>query len=275
MPALRRSYKQYTNRDRNARYSPPPGDWLNLERYEDFYAEYGYEEIDLPVEDRQHPMPFFIPHLAVLSVSFLFFLVLLGLTPIQLVVPSFALPTPNLVPAREGEPIASLNSLAPFFSPSVQYWSEKILAWSAAWELDPNLVATVMQIESCGDPRAQSWAGAMGLFQVMPYHFQPGEDGFDPQTNASRGLSYLKQAYQSAGGDIRLTLAGYNGGITGAKRPAEQWSAETQRYTYWGVGIYTDALEGLLNSQILEEWLAMGGASLCAQAKHRLGIAIP
>jgi soluble lytic murein transglycosylase-like protein len=64
-----------------------------------------------------------------------------------------------------------------------------------------------MQIESCGDPRARSRAGAMGLFQVMPYHFAGGDDPYNPDTNAVRGLAYLKRSLDTANGDPRLALA--------------------------------------------------------------------
>ncbi|MBU1660920.1 MAG: lytic transglycosylase domain-containing protein [Chloroflexi bacterium] len=162
--------------------------------------------------------------------------------------------------------------IAPFFSPGVQYWYEKIATWSQKWGLDPNLVATVMQIESCGDPDALSGAGAMGLFQVMPYHFAAGEDPYKSGTNAMRGLSYLKNALEARGGDVRLGLAGYNTGISGAKGPESAWPGETVRYVYWGVGIYSEAQKGETQSDRLDEWLAYGGASLCSQAAKNLGI---
>ena len=38
----------------------------------------------------------------------------------------------------------------------------------------------------------------MGLFQVMPYHFQEGEDPFSPDINAKRGLIYLRTAQEAA-----------------------------------------------------------------------------
>jgi soluble lytic murein transglycosylase-like protein len=129
-----------------------------------------------------------------------------------------------------------------------------------------------MQIESCGDPFAQSSAGAMGLFQVMPYHFDPGEDPYNPKTNALRGLDYLSRALAARDGVVRYGLAGYNGGITGAKRAEYSWPAETQRYVYWGTGIYDAAVEDLKISDRLDEWMARGGSSLCQQAAERLGI---
>ncbi len=158
-----------------------------------------------------------------------------------------------------GGPIASL------FTPEVQTWSAEIQAWSEKYQLDPNLVATVMQIESCGYDRAVSPSGAKGLFQVMPYHFQEGENPFEPGINASRGLHYLRQALE-AGGNVRLALAGYNGGIQGAQNPQELWPEETSRYVYWGLQIYRDAKSGKEHSPRLEEWLSSGGAYLCQQA---------
>jgi soluble lytic murein transglycosylase-like protein len=175
---------------------------------------------------------------------------------------------------EQGAPVSigntqSSKQIAALFTPEVQRWEAEIVEWSHEWGLDPNLVATVMQIESCGDPRAVSGAGAMGLFQVMPLHFQGGEDPYKPGTNAYRGLSYLRNALDARGGDIKLAFAGYNGGITGAKRPESAWPAETIRYVYWGTGIYSDAKGGRSQSERLNEWLGRGGASLCVQAAGR------
>ena len=158
------------------------------------------------------------------------------------------------------------------FRPEVQYWSGAIQVWAAAAGLDPNLVATVMQIESCGDPVARSRAGAMGLFQVMPFHFAVGEDPYDPDTNALRGLAYLKRSLDAANGDPRLALAGYNGGIGVISRPEFNWPGETQRYAYWGSGIYAEASNGSSVSLRLQEWYTTSGAGLCRQAHSRLGI---
>jgi soluble lytic murein transglycosylase-like protein len=162
------------------------------------------------------------------------------------------------------------GELAAFFAPQVLRWEPQIIDWATAHDLDPNLVATVMQIESCGDPFAVSSAGAQGLFQVMPYHFAAGEDAFVAETNAQRGLDYLQRALAHFNGDASLALAGYNGGINGASRPSSQWAQETRDYQYWGENIYADANAGRESSPVLQEWLAAGGASLCAQAEQRL-----
>jgi soluble lytic murein transglycosylase-like protein len=129
-----------------------------------------------------------------------------------------------------------------------------------------------MQIESCGDPRATSRSGAMGLFQVMPFHFQLGDNPYDPETNALRGLNYLARSLGAAGGNPRLALAGYNGGTGVIARAESAWPAETQRYVYYGAPIYEDARSGATDSAALTDWYQKYGVSLCRQAAQRLGI---
>ena len=163
--------------------------------------------------------------------------------------------------------------LSPVFTPEIQYWQDKIIEWSVEYWLPPNLIATIMQIESCGDPTALSGVGASGLFQVMPDHFAEGEDLLDPDTNAKRGLTYFADGLSQADGDAGLALAGYNGGHGLILLTPDQWPAETQDYQYWGTGIYQDAEAGLAESPTLQEWLASGGAGLCQQARARLGLA--
>jgi len=162
------------------------------------------------------------------------------------------------------------TTLAPLFTPEILHWEREILQWAAELRLDPNLVATVMQIESCGNPYAISSAGAMGLFQVMPYHFTENENPYSPNTNAVRGLDYLNAALAVSNGDVGMALAGYNGGIHGASRPESEWAPETIDYKYWGENIYADAAAGQRSSPTLDEWLGAGGASLCAQAAQRV-----
>ncbi len=167
---------------------------------------------------------------------------------------------------------AAVGGIAPLFTPEVQHWAAQIVAWANEFGVDPNMAATVMQIESCGDPNAVSSAGAQGLFQVMPFHFEAGEQMQDPDTNARRGMAYLALGMQQTGGDTSRTFAGYNGGHGTAARSWETWPNETQRYYVWSTGIYADAVNGSATSETLDNWLAAGGASLCRQAAGRLGL---
>lgn len=177
----------------------------------------------------------------------------------------------NNLPAT-GRSFVTSSQLSPFFSQSVLYWEADIVRWANRHNLDPNMVATIMQIESCGDPSAVSSAGAMGLFQVMPFHFQAGEDGFDPDTNALRGMNYLAERLIQTDGEIGHAFAGYNGGHAASASNWNSWANETQRYYKWTTGVYSDALNGNRRSETLEQWIVAGGASLCAQAEQRLGL---
>ena len=219
-----------------------------------------WEAVDEPENGSGCLSPFLIPPLVVVLLGVIFSSVMWGLS----------------TPSRSDAEFASGKldganhpSLAPLFTPEIDFWGDQIVEWAAQNGLDPNLVATVMQIESCGDPRALSGAGAIGLFQVMPYHFEQGENPYYPATNALRGLSYLKNSLDTANGNYRLAFAGYNGGISVIPKVEAAWAAETVRYAYWGSGIYADALQGAASSSRLYEWLGYGGASLCEQARAR------
>jgi soluble lytic murein transglycosylase-like protein len=218
---------------------------------------------------------FILPPLAVLLVGLLLAFFVKGLsTPVQ--AESLPLATQaDEMPVNSSAAIMSpstLTSLSPIFTPEIHYWADSITRWAAAAGLDPNLAATVMQIESCGDPRATSRAGAMGLFQVMPYHFQAGENPYAPDTNALRGLGYLKRSLDAGGGNARLALAGYNGGIGVISRGEWGWAAETARYVKYGFPIYEDARAGVTTSASLNEWYGRYGAGLCRQAAQRIGL---
>lgn len=162
--------------------------------------------------------------------------------------------------------------ISPIFTREVQHWADDIARWASAASLDPNLAAVVMQIESCGDPRATSRSGAMGLFQVMPFHFRTGENPYDPETNALRGMNYLARSFNTANGNPSFALAGYNGGIGVIARGEWTWAAETLRYVRYGAPIYEDARSGATSSAMLTEWYQKYGAGLCRQASQRLGL---
>jgi hypothetical protein len=181
------------------------------------------------------------------------------------VIVSLLYEAPSLRPVAE-------PSLSPVFMPSVQYWKEDLLRWGQEYSVDPNLIATLMQIESCGNDTVESYAGAMGLFQVMPFHFADDELPLDPDTNAMRGINYLTDGLSLAGGHAGLAMAGYNGGHGVIDRDYTLWPTETQHYYRWGSGIYREASAGWDSSPTLLAWLAAGGQSLCDGAEASLGL---
>nr|WP_320146072.1 lytic transglycosylase domain-containing protein [uncultured Anaeromusa sp.] len=95
--------------------------------------------------------------------------------------------------------------------------------YAASRELDPMLVAAVIQAESKFKPQAVSNQGARGLMQMMPETAQwvahnIGEDAFfeehlnEPETNIRFGTWYLASLKQEFQGNEVLMLAAYNGG---------------------------------------------------------------
>jgi hypothetical protein len=191
---------------------------------------------------------------------------------------------PALAPSDSGiEPVeaalgdTSMNAIpddgiSPVFTDEIRYWQTDIVRWANEYDLDPNLIAIIMQVESCGDPQAESFAGAKGLFQVMPFHFTADENALDPDTNARRGISYFLGRLEQTGGDIGRSYAGYNGGHVAAAGSWDDWYPETQSYYIWTTGIYEDIQSGSTDSPTLNQWLQAGGAGLCQQAADRLGI---
>ena len=99
----------------------------------------------------------------------------------------------------------------------------------------------------------------------MPFHFTANEVMTDPDTNAKRGINYLKERLAQTGGNWRMASAGYNGGHVAAASE-NNWYAETQSYVVWAEGIYADASAGSATSTTLDRWLAAGGQSLCDKA---------
>jgi soluble lytic murein transglycosylase-like protein len=164
------------------------------------------------------------------------------------------------------------DRIAPVFTPEVQFWSPWIMKWAREYKIDPDILATVIQIESCGHYLVSSPAGAQGLFQVMPFHFAEGENMLDPETNAKRGIAYLIGSLQRADGHIGLAMAGYNGGWGVIPRGWGRWATETRNYYRWGSLIYMDALAGKTTEQsaALQSWLNAGGVNLCRRAAEVL-----
>lgn len=98
-----------------------------------------------------------------------------------------------------------------------------ITRYARQYDLDPFLVAALIRQESEFDPRVVSYAGAIGLMQVMPptgrelaRRLKLGRSTNarlkQPTFNLNLGTYHLRRTLDSRNGNIEETLAGYNAG---------------------------------------------------------------
>src|SRR5215469_8230885 len=78
--------------------------------------------------------------------------------------------------------------------------------------LPPELIHSVIQVESNYNPYAVSPKGAMGLMQLIPATARRFgvSDAFNPIENIEGGAKYLKHLLDLYHGDYPLALAAYN-----------------------------------------------------------------
>jgi hypothetical protein len=113
---------------------------------------------------------------------------------------------------------------------------------SAVHNLSPDLVRSVIQVESEFDQFAVSSKGARGLMQLMPATARRFgvTNAFDPRQNIMAGCQFLRYLLDLFDGDLSLALAGYNAGENAVLRykgiPPYR---ETRNYVDKIQGLYT------------------------------------
>ena len=117
--------------------------------------------------------------------------------------------------------------MAEYYNPEWQYqtigiispYDEIIRQAAKAEELDWLLLTAMIAQESGFNPQSKSWAGAVGLMQIMPQFVEtPYEELYDEVTNIRIGARILREhldhyAYLDSTNQIAFALATYNVGI--------------------------------------------------------------
>jgi soluble lytic murein transglycosylase-like protein len=101
-------------------------------------------------------------------------------------------------------------------------------------KLPPQLVLSVIQVESKFDAYAVSKAGAVGLMQIMPFWLKligrPDDSLVHAQTNLRMGCTILKYYIVKTHGDLRGALQRYNGATVGIDYSDAVLKALSQRW---------------------------------------------
>ncbi len=114
-------------------------------------------------------------------------------------------------------------------------FAKRVLVNAGKWRIEPNILVAIVTVESAWHTQARSWAGAIGLGQLMPYTAATlGVDPHDPAQNlsgAARYLSALITKFRHQPNCFTLAFAAYNAGphaveMYGGVPPY----AQTQRY---------------------------------------------
>lgn len=176
---------------------------------------------------------------------------------------------------------------SPWIPATVKQWSGIIQEMGQKYNIDPNLVAIIMTIESGGNPQAKSGVGAQGLLQIMPGTAQDiaakhlktpvaQYDIYNPRTNIEFGTAYLAYLRSTFGETSQgptwdetaeLIGAGYNGG-PGAARNLEKGlglqSLETSSYSRDVYNMWRERNAPI--SPTYNRWLDRGGSTLVDKA---------
>lgn len=143
---------------------------------------------------------------------------------------------------REAEAGAGACRIAPDYEAAIRRWESLICRAAGKYNIEGNLIASIIKKESGGDPMVISKDGAVGLMQIMPKdgiaaNFRC-KDGpcfadrpltlqlIDAAYNIDYGTKMLKDLIDYFGGDIREALKWYgpkDAGYSYADGVLEEW----------------------------------------------------
>lgn len=103
--------------------------------------------------------------------------------------------------------------------------------------LDPQIVFSVIEVESNFNPRAVSGAGAVGLMQIMPFWTKVLSDGdrsqlLEPALNIRYGCLILAHYLEIEKGNMQRALARYNGSLGKTVYPDKVYAKYSKNWRY-------------------------------------------
>ena len=177
---------------------------------------------------------------------------------------------------------------APWIPQTVRRWEGPIDEMAKKYDIDPNVLAIIMTLESGGYSKAKSESGAEGLMQITPptagdiakkYLKKPVAkyDLSDPRTSIEFGAAYLAHLRKEFGertqgpswnATVELIAAGYNGGPGAAgKLYRGEGLTDTQTVVYSRDAYNMWRERHAQTSPTFDRWQERGGSQLIDQAK--------
>lgn len=91
---------------------------------------------------------------------------------------------------------------------------------SKKYNVDQDLIKTIIKIESNFNPNVESYAGAKGLMQLMPANIKEYgvTDPFDVEQNIDAGTAHIKEYLNMFDGDLDMAIIAYNFGPGNMKK---------------------------------------------------------
>lgn len=121
-----------------------------------------------------------------------------------------------------GEQISIINDeiREQFFKSEAIPYGKLIHEKAKKYDVDPALVAAIMEQESRFKHRARSPVGAQGLMQLMPRtgRWMGARNLYDPEQNVEAGAKYLKYLEKRFNGNLKKQIAAYNAGEGNVRR---------------------------------------------------------
>ena len=112
------------------------------------------------------------------------------------------------------------NSIKRDFFANAMPYGDLIHEKAAKYDVDPALVAAVVEQESRFRSTARSPVGARGLMQLMPRtgRWLGAHNLYDPEQNIDAGVKYIRYLQARFDGNVKKTIAAYNAGEGNVRR---------------------------------------------------------